>query len=127
MSHLKDRHYWTQLRAALTAGQWTAQFPAKTPNGTLLSWSELLRKFNKHCTGFKDVAEVVSQTRALALLLSANAKNDDEDDTSEELPLQLGRECLLPEERIEEAREGYRVLKDLRSSNFNVRPAFMFS
>jgi hypothetical protein len=122
MSHQKDKHYWTQLRSALTAGQWSASYPAKAPNAIVLSWSELFRKFNKHCRGFGDVAEVASQTQALALLLAANSKDEDENDAVEgaEYLLALGSECVLPEERVEEASPGYEVLKRLGSSNFDV-------
>ena len=123
MTSVKDRHYWSQLRAALTGGQWLAQHPAKTPHGAPLSWSELLRKFNKHCKGFKDVAEVASQTQGLALLLSASSLNEDEDRESEAeiFQLQLNGECILPQERVEEATSGYETLKNLETSNFDVR------
>lgn len=122
MSHQKDKHYWTQLRSALAAGQWSAQYPAKAPNGIALSWSELFRKFNKHCRGFNDVSEVASQTQALALLLAANSKDEDQDNAVEgtQYPLDLGHECMLPEERLDEASAGYEVLKRLESSNFDV-------
>ncbi|KAJ7119647.1 hypothetical protein C8R44DRAFT_841131 [Mycena epipterygia] len=117
----KDKYYWSQLRAALTAGQWATQFPAKAPNGTALSWSELFRKFNKHCTGYKDVAEVASQTHALALLLAANSKDQDIDDPPKtgEFALELADECVLPEERVAEATACYEALKKLESSNFD--------
>lgn len=122
MSNQKERYYWTQLRRALAEGQWSSTYPAKTPNGIALTWSELLRKFNKHCKGFHDVAEVASQTHALALLLSANSTDDDQDDPPESgvYPLDIASECSLPEERIEEATAGYEVLKGLKSSNFDV-------
>ncbi|KAF9467554.1 hypothetical protein BDZ94DRAFT_1155674 [Collybia nuda] len=121
MSHQKDKHYWTQLRSALAAGQWSVQYPARAPNGIALSWSELFRKFNKHCRGFNDVSEIASQTQALALLLAANSKDEDQDDAVEgvQYPLNLGAECILPEERVEEASAGYEVLKRLESSNFD--------
>ncbi|KAG5643985.1 hypothetical protein DXG03_009275 [Asterophora parasitica] len=120
MSLPKDRYYWTQLRLALTSGEWSSRYPAKAPNGTALPWSELFRKFNKHCRGFQDVAEVASQTHALALLLGVYSLDDDQDDEGEGVyPLELGQECMLPEERIQEARAGYDVLKGLKSSNFD--------
>src|SRR6266567_2713700 len=71
MSTPKERHYWSQLRSVLTAGQWETPFPAKAPNGTPLSWPELFRKFNKHCRGYGDVSEVGRQVQALALLIGA--------------------------------------------------------
>ncbi|KAJ3899328.1 hypothetical protein F5879DRAFT_1061659 [Lentinula edodes] len=117
----KDRHYWSQLRAALTAGHWSSSSPAKAFNGAPLSWSELFRKFNKHCKGYVDVAEVASQTHALSLLLIANSKDEDQDEPvrPEEYPLELGDECILASERVEEARLGYDILKKIESSNFD--------
>ncbi|KAI0338701.1 hypothetical protein BDW22DRAFT_1362393 [Trametopsis cervina] len=112
MANTKDKHYWGQLRAALTAGSWDVAFPAKVPKGTQLSWSELLRKFNKHCPGYADVAELASQTQALALLL----QTQDEDQPSEGL-LAVGDECTLPQERVEEASAGYATLKSLRHAD----------
>ncbi len=124
MSSTKDGHYWTQLRSALTSGQWSSAAPAKAPNGVPLPWSELFRKFNKHCKGFKDVAEVAEQTLALALLLSANHRDEDQDDeriaAGREYAVELGDECILAPERVDEARVGYEVLKKLEGSNFDV-------
>ncbi|KAF9025079.1 hypothetical protein BDZ89DRAFT_1068592 [Hymenopellis radicata] len=121
MSTTKDKYYWAQLRAALTAGQWSSPFPATAPNGTRLSWSELFRKFNKHCKGFLDVTEVASQTHALALLLSSKSIEDDDNDKADgaEYALDIGDECILPEERQPEAQTGYETLKKLESSNFD--------
>jgi hypothetical protein len=121
MSH-KDRHYWAQLRSALASGQWSSDYPAKAFNGAPLSWSELFRKFNKHCRGFNDVAEVASHTHALAGLLSANSANDDQDDApkSGEYELDLGNESQLPDDLIGEATRRYDLLKQLKVSNFDV-------
>ncbi|KAF7329082.1 hypothetical protein MKEN_00168700 [Mycena kentingensis (nom. inval.)] len=120
MSTTKDKHYWGQLRAALTAGQWAAPYPAKAPNGAALSWSELFRKFNKHCSGYRDIVEVASQTQALALLLAANSKDQDRDDPPEDATyaLELGGDSMLPEERVPEATAAYEALKKIESSNF---------
>jgi hypothetical protein len=119
MANTKDKHYWGQLRAALTSGSWDVSAPAKLPNGSPLSWSELLRKFNKHCQGFADVAELASQTQALSLLLSTQ----DEDQPSQS-PLGLGDECRLPQERVEEATMGYTTLQSLRTVEKDVRLPF---
>ncbi|KAK0452995.1 uncharacterized protein EV420DRAFT_634491 [Desarmillaria tabescens] len=121
MSTPKDKYYWTQLRAALTSGQWSSSYPSKAPNGTSLSWSELFRKFNKHCKGYEDVTEVASQTHALALLLVASSKDDDQDDAPRtgDYALELGDESVLPEEQKGEAQAGYNILKKLESSNFD--------
>ncbi|KAL4247865.1 hypothetical protein ABKN59_007479 [Abortiporus biennis] len=119
MSSVKDKHYWTQLRTALTGGLWDSSCPGKAPNGTTLSWSELLRKFNKHCHGYSDVAELASQTQALSLLLAANNKDGsmDGNELSSGGQLELGDECLLPDERVSEGTEGYNALKGLIGSN----------
>ncbi|KAF8907603.1 hypothetical protein CPB84DRAFT_1768330 [Gymnopilus junonius] len=138
MSSPKERHYWSQLRAALTAGQWRNEFPAKAYNGSLLSWSELFRKFKKHCRGFEDVAVVAEQTRLLAVLLGAKYKDDDENAEIEEASTpadteregsslgseRLGKvdlegECILDPERFEEAEAGYETLQTLQSSRFD--------
>jgi len=123
MSNYKEVHYWTQLRATLTAGQWTAKCPAKAPTGANLSWSELLRKFNKHCVGFRDVAEMASQTRTLALLLATRSMDDEDNNTNSDVdfPLLVGDECVLPHEHVEEAKDCYEVLKKLHTHNSNVR------
>lgn len=129
MSNPKEKHYWTQLRAALTAGQWRSTVPAKAPNGTPLSWSELFRKFNKHCRGYQEVAEAASRMHALALLLSAPYLDDDEDvdasvETSKGERLDLSGESTVAEERKEEAEAGYKALKAIGSSKFDVRALF---
>ncbi|KIL58581.1 hypothetical protein M378DRAFT_86295 [Amanita muscaria Koide BX008] len=121
MSNYKETHYWTQLRTTLTAGQWAAKFPAKTPTGSPLSWPELVRKFNKHCAGFRDVSEMASYTRTLALLLASRSVDNEDDNTKsgEEFPLSLGDECVLPEEHVEEGRTAYEALKRLETRNVN--------
>jgi hypothetical protein len=119
---MKDLHYCTQFRAALTAGKWSASHPARTPNGSPLDWPQLLHKLNKHCKGFTDLAEIANQTQGLALLLGANSKDVDQNDRKPQpgSTLTLGNECILPEERIEEAESGYDTLKQLQTVNFNV-------
>lgn len=141
MSNPKERHYWSQLRAALTAGQWRSTYPAKAPNNTPLSWSELFRKFNKHCQGYSDIAEIASQTQSIALLLSARYTNEDEDievmddgstsngveviqDSWKRGRLDLGLEGKLPEERVEEAAASYEILKSMDTSQFDVGDVF---
>ncbi len=129
MSNPKERHYWAQLRSALTSGQWRSPHPARTPNGTPIPWPELLRKFNKHCRGYSDIAEVAAQTQALCLLLGARYADDDEhillpdpnSRSSDVVELDLEGVGVLAEERIEEAMIGYDVLKRLETSQFDVR------
>lgn len=113
MAHAKDKHYWTQLRTALTAGHWKAETAAQAPNAKPLSWSQLFYKFNKHCRGFQDVAEIAVQTRTLVLLLEANATDGN--------VLRLGHECVLAPERVQEAHEGYQALMKLESKHSDVR------
>ncbi|KXN92633.1 Putative cargo-transport protein ypp1 [Leucoagaricus sp. SymC.cos] len=117
MSNLKERHYWSQLRAALTAGQWRSTSPAKAPNSIPLSWSELFRKFNKHCRGFKDVAEVASQTQILGSLLAADHDDEDVMGNSVAPPLAAGNECLVPPERADGLLASYDILKGLEPSD----------
>ena len=115
MSTPKERHYWSQLRAALTAGHWETPFPAKAVNGTSLSWPELFRKFNKHCRGYEDVAEVGRQVQALALLVQAKEGIED----GEGGRLVVDGECLVLEEHREETKAGYDILQSLQSSKFD--------
>ncbi|PPR04627.1 hypothetical protein CVT26_015006 [Gymnopilus dilepis] len=135
MSSPKERHYWSQLRAAITAGQWRSEFPVKAYNGSALSWSELFRKFKKHCRGFEDVAVVAEQTRLLALLLGSKYKDDDENSEVEDTSapnseggssrkgrlgkVDLEEECVLLPERVEEAKVGYDTIQSLQSSRFD--------
>lgn len=125
MAHGKDRHYWAQLRAALTAGLWASSVPAKNPHGSTLSWSELIRKFNKHCTGFQDIAEIASQTQALSIWLSANVVDEDQLGLEPDGQLRLASECMLLPERIQEATAGYQVLKKLQSTRSDVRRSWL--
>lgn len=117
MSNPKERHYWSQLRTALTAGQWGSSFPAKAPNGAPIPWSELFRKFNKHCKGFRDVAEVASQTQILGTLLATDIEDEDVIGNTVRPPLFVENESILLEERTEGALAGYELLKGLESSN----------
>ena len=115
MSHPKERHYWAQLRTALTAGQWHSNTPAKSPNGVPLSWSELFRKFKKHCRGAHDVANVASSTHTLALLIA-----EDGDEHPCILPLDIDAECLVKKARLDQVKAAYDQLKSLQSSNLDV-------
>ncbi|KAJ2923781.1 hypothetical protein H1R20_g13313, partial [Candolleomyces eurysporus] len=118
MSSVKEKHYWSQLRSALTAGQWLAPFPAKEVNAKPLSWDNLFRKFNKHCKGFNDVSELASHNYDLALLLASSSLNEDEDYADvRDFSVELGNESVLPSERIQEALKGYETLKALQTAN----------
>jgi len=132
---LKERHYWTQLRAALTAGQWCSPSPAKSPKGDFLSWPELFRKFNKHCVGYKDVAEVASHTHALAKILLEVHSDDDEEvevqvsphsktDTRGRGKLGMENDVVLEGTCLDQASKRFDALKALGSSKRDVRSAF---
>lgn len=123
MASGKDKHYWSQLLATLTAGSWDVSLPAKAPNGTVLPWSELLRKFNKHCHGYSDVAELASQTQALSLLVETGVGNHgvEGSETNCYGSLSLGEECVLPQGRRDDAEVGYVTLKRLRRADKEVR------
>ncbi|CCM03055.1 uncharacterized protein FIBRA_05174 [Fibroporia radiculosa] len=128
MASAKDKHYWKQLWETLTAGRWDHPSPARTPGGAPLSWSELLRKFNKHCVGNAHIAELASQSQALSLLLSADASDRslDGNDISKQGSLLLGQECMLPEERVEEAAAGYNALLSIASNSDSIRLAVAY-
>ncbi|KAN0125978.1 hypothetical protein V8E52_001185 [Russula decolorans] len=121
MAQTKDRHYWSQLRAALTGGAWGSSTPAKNFKGVPISWTELLRKFNKHCHGYIDVSEIANRTQALALLVAGIPTDGglDGDDQFHEDSLALGIECVLVGEHADEARAGFEALKNLESEHAN--------
>ena len=109
MALTKDKHYWTQLRTATTAGQWDSDFPGKDRKGNTLNWANLLRKFNKHCPGQNEFAEVISQTHHLYLQLAAGQQKSatDSSQRSQASPLDLCDNTILPEERQQEGLVGY--------------------
>lgn len=47
----KAAHYHQALSSALLRGAWSSSQPATAPNGTGLSWAELIRKWGKHTGG----------------------------------------------------------------------------
>jgi hypothetical protein len=119
MAQTKDQHYWTQLRAALTGGSWGSPTPAKNFKGAPISWTELLRKFNKHCHGHPDVSEIANRTQALALLVAGIPTDDelDGDDQFGEDTLALGAESVVVGEHADEARVGFEALKNIESAH----------
>ncbi|KAF9509208.1 hypothetical protein BS47DRAFT_1397092 [Hydnum rufescens UP504] len=115
----KAAHYYQQLHATLLRGAWADSNPGRAPNGAVLDWSELLRKFRKHCTHHGDFANVVQQIQALALLMlspsqsiSPEALDGEVGDVSGPLPLKS--EGVLRTERRDEALE---CLNGLGSAN----------
>jgi hypothetical protein len=131
MAQTKDKHYWTQLRAALTGGCWGSSTPAKNFKGSPISWTELLRKFNKHCHGHTDVSEIADRTQALALLVAGIPTDGelDGDGLSGEDSLSLGAEGVVVGEHADEARVGLEALRNLESehANSDVRLWLLFS
>ena len=120
MAQTKDRHYWSQLRAALTGGAWGSSTPAKSFKGVPISWTELLRKFNKHCHGYTDVSEIANRTQALALLVAGIPTDGGlDDDQFNEDSLALGTESVVVGEHADEARAGFEALKNLESEHAN--------
>jgi hypothetical protein len=120
MAQTKDKHYWTQLRTALTGGSWGSPTPAKAFKGTPISWTELLRKFNKHCHGYADVSEIANQTQALALLVAAGPTDGELDGDHYDVDiLALGAEGVVAGEHADEARGGFEALKGLESVHAN--------
>jgi hypothetical protein len=121
MAQTKDKHYWAQLRAALTGGFWGSSTPAKTFKGNPISWSELLRKFDKHCHGYTDVSEIANRTQALALLVAGIPTDGglDGDDQSGEDSLAVGTESVVVGEHADEARVGFEALRNLESEHAN--------
>jgi hypothetical protein len=119
MAQTKDKHYWSQLRVALTAGSWGSPHPAKAFKGGPISWTDLLRKFKKHCHGYSDVSEIANQTQALALLVAGGPTDRELDGIGyhhEEL-LVLGTESVVADEHAAEAELGYKILRDLEAEN----------
>ena len=90
-----------------------SNLPGKDPKGTSLNWANLLRKFNKHCPGQNEFAEVVSQTQHLYLQLAAGQQKPVLD--SQTGPLDLGDDAILLEERRKEGQTGYDVLNAIPS------------
>jgi len=123
MALTKDKHYWTQLRTVITAGQWGSDSPGRDPKGKALNWADLLRKFNKHCPGHNEFAEVVSQTHHLHLQLAASQQKSAIGGSKriQTSPLGLCDDTILPEERQQEGQVGYDVLNAIPSPS-EVRP-----
>jgi hypothetical protein len=66
----------------------------------------------------KDLTEASSQTQFLSLLLRAKRITlDGVEEEYSSTPFQLGNECVLPEERRDEARKAVDALKQLNSSD----------
>lgn len=51
MQNPKAAHYTANLAGVLVRGAWTVDSPGAAPNGSPLSWSELVRKWGKHTGG----------------------------------------------------------------------------
>ena len=119
MAQTKDKHYWSQLRIALTAGSWGSPHPAKAFKGGPVSWTDLLRKFKKHCHGYADVSEIANQTQALALLVAGGPTDLELDGVGyhhEDL-FTLGTESVVADEHAVEAEVGYKILRGLETGN----------
>lgn len=63
----KAAHYHSALTSALLRGAWGDSNPGTAPNGTALSWGELVRKWGKH-TGGSEPSIVLLRTYCLLML-----------------------------------------------------------
>ncbi|KAH8813731.1 hypothetical protein DL96DRAFT_1757706 [Flagelloscypha sp. PMI_526] len=121
----KEQHYIHQLAVAFTAGQWSSSSPIKAPNASPLSWDELFRKLRKHSPSNATRVATAEQIHALSLLL-IHGSGSEKDRTGQYglmqenkeglYPLDIGREAILPPERISEAETGYKALMKLKAS-----------
>jgi hypothetical protein len=89
----------------------------------VIPWHELFRKFNKHCKGFQDVAEIAAQTQALGSLLAAYNKDEETDGTKEgpTYPLDLVDDCLVEAGRKDDAKSRYEALQQIQVAKLDVR------
>jgi hypothetical protein len=55
----KAGHYDSQITAALLKGAWADSSGGTTPNGSELSWGEVVRKWGKH-TGGSEYCPIVA-------------------------------------------------------------------
>ncbi|KIY66738.1 hypothetical protein CYLTODRAFT_423141 [Cylindrobasidium torrendii FP15055 ss-10] len=108
----KSAHYFLQLQLARTAGDFSADiaFPARDVHNNTLSWSELFRKVDKHCIGeeWKDLREVVSAVRKLAVAIEGSKDNE----SLGTYKIDVGRSQLVRgDERVGDIRSTYEGLK----------------
>ncbi|KAG9047132.1 hypothetical protein FS837_002963 [Tulasnella sp. UAMH 9824] len=111
-ANYKAAHYEHELNAALCRGAWAESSPAKTHKGVAISWSELLRKHQKHCKA-NGLTTVAQETRDLSLLLVASgptptsfsAADFDFDCSESENVFNRGEEYILFSERQASAKQ----------------------
>ncbi|EIW68009.1 hypothetical protein TREMEDRAFT_44986 [Tremella mesenterica DSM 1558] len=68
----KSAHYNQALTSALLSGAWSDSKPGSTPNGTELTWAELVRKWGKHTGGN---TTLVNHLRDISLLYLSSASH----------------------------------------------------
>ncbi|KAJ1303827.1 hypothetical protein OPQ81_008249 [Rhizoctonia solani] len=116
----KSHHYAKQLEGALCRGAWLESTPTKDYKGNSIDWEETFRKFKKHCPGHEAFATVAVQTQTLATWLlrpeqspdggppqpklTPEGLDGDSDTAGAPFSLHLWPECLIPEDKREEAR-----------------------
>ena len=66
------------------------------------------------------MANVASHTYTLALSISEDSLNEDEDSYS---TLSIDSECLISQGEVEKIEAGYEELQSLQSSNLDVSPS----
>lgn len=67
------------------------------------------------------MANVASHTYTLALSISEDSLNEDED--SDVSTLGIDSECLISQGKVEKIEAGYEELQSLQSSNLDVSPS----
>ncbi|TXT05012.1 hypothetical protein VHUM_03832 [Vanrija humicola] len=110
----KATHYRASLGAALVRGAWTDANPGTEPNGSLLSWPELIRKWAKHTGGKPPITSHASAAAAAPASAGQRraAAYDGEDGTSAgawAVDASWGR--ALESSKGDELRESLRVLQ----------------
>ncbi|KIY62652.1 hypothetical protein CYLTODRAFT_426757 [Cylindrobasidium torrendii FP15055 ss-10] len=121
----KPAHYLLQVQLVLTSGTFTDEnaFPAKDAKGYPISWTELLRKFDKHCTGehYAGIGLVARSVWQLSRAIAASEGDGPTEGEQETLyKLDPGATCILHgEKRKEQAREAYESIKKLPKSDIS--------
>ncbi|KAG9019248.1 hypothetical protein FRB90_004810 [Tulasnella sp. 427] len=126
-ANYKAVHYEHELNAALCRGGWAESSPAKTHKGVPISWSELLRKHQKHCKT-PSLATVAQETRDLTLLLAASGASPtsfsstdfDVDSSESDNVFNRRDEYVLAEERQSSANRIVAGLSDADATNSGV-------
>lgn len=123
----KSTHYQSQLLQSLASGPWLAPNPGRTPSGSReLAWSELVRKWGKHCGNSavgqegEVLAEIAKGTQVLGSALASISPSTSASQSNHlHWKLQLEDECIVPDSspRYAEVSSAYEKLKGIKSSS----------